>query len=102
MANIGDRTCLTILREGPPGLFLDSDGELGDILLPRSEMPYDWEVGQDLEVFLYTDSEDRPIATMKHPKVLPGDFAYLECLAVTKVGSFLDWGLMKDLLLPFP
>jgi len=101
MANIGDRTCLTVLRDGPPGLFLDSEGDLGDILLPRSEMPYDWKVGQELEVFLYTDSEDRPIATMKHPKVLPGEFAYLECLAVTKVGSFLDWGLMKDLLLPF-
>jgi len=101
MAQIGDRTCLTILRDGPPGLFLDSEGDLGDILLPRNEMPYDWEVGQELEVFLYTDSEDRPIATMKHPKVLPGEFAYLECLAVTNVGSFLDWGLMKDLLLPF-
>ncbi len=101
MAHIGDRTCLTILREGPPGLFLDSEGYLGDILLPRNEMPYDYKLGDELEVFLYTDSEDRPIATMKHPKVMPGEFAYLECLAVTQVGSFLDWGLMKDLLLPF-
>ncbi len=101
MAQIGDRTCLTILREGPPGLFLDSEDYLGDVLLPRNEMPYEWEIGEELEVFLYTDSEDRPIATMKHPKVMPGEFAYLECLAVTKVGSFLDWGLMKDLLLPF-
>ena len=101
MAQIGDRTCLTILRDGPPGLFLDSEGYLGDVLLPRNEMPFEWEVGDELEVFLYTDSEDRPVATMKYPKVMPGEFAYLECLAVTNVGSFLDWGLMKDLLLPF-
>ena len=101
MAQIGDRTCLAIMRDGPPGLFLDSEGDLGDILLPRNEMPYDWEVGDELDVFLYTDSEDRPIATMKEPKVMPGEFAYLECVAVTQVGSFLDWGLVKDLLLPY-
>jgi predicted RNA-binding protein (virulence factor B family) len=101
MANIGDRTHLAILREGPPGLFLDSEGGLGDILLPRSEMPYQWEIGQELEVFIHTDSEDRPVATTREPKALPGEFAYLECVEVTRVGAFLDWGLAKDLLLPF-
>ena len=101
MANIGERASLTILREQPFGLFLDAGDELGEVLLPRREMPVKWHIGGEVEVFLYHDSEDRPVATMKHPKVMPGGFAYLECLAITNVGAFLDWGLPKDLLLPF-
>lgn len=101
MANIGERASLTILREQPFGLFLDAGDELGEVLLPRREMPVKWEMGGEVEVFLYHDSEDRPVATMKHPKVMPGGFAYLECVAITGVGAFLDWGLPKDLLLPF-
>lgn len=101
MASIGERVSLTILREQPCGLFLDSGRELGEVLLPRREMPREWQMGGEVEVFLYRDSEDRPVATLKHPKVMPGEFAYLEVLAVTGVGAFLDWGLPKDLLLPF-
>lgn len=101
MAHIGERATLMILREQPFGLFLDAGEELGEVLLPRREMPVKWHVGGEVDVFLYHDSEDRPVATMKHPKVMPGEFAYLECLQITGVGAFLDWGLPKDLLLPF-
>ncbi|TAE77806.1 MAG: GntR family transcriptional regulator [Verrucomicrobia bacterium] len=101
MAHLGERASLTILREQSYGLFLDAGDELGEVLLPRREMPTKWQIGGEVEVFLYLDSEDRPVATMKHPKVMPGGFAYLECLAITGVGAFLDWGLPKDLLLPF-
>lgn len=101
MANIGERATLTILREQPFGLFLDAGDELGEVLLPRREMPVKWNIGGEVDVFLYHDSEDRPVATMKRPKVMPGEFAYLEVLTINAVGAFLDWGLPKDLLLPF-
>jgi predicted RNA-binding protein (virulence factor B family) len=101
MANIGERATLTILRNSSPGLFLDSEGELGEILLPGREIPKDSSIGSSLDVFLYRDSEDRPVATLQTPKVMPGEFAYLECIEVTPIGSFLDWGLPKDLFIPF-
>jgi uncharacterized protein len=100
MANIGERVSLKIVKERPHGLFLDA-GELGEILLPRREMPLSWGMGNFLEVFLYNDSEDRPVATLKKPKVMPGRFARLQCVAVSGVGAFLDWGLPKDLMVPF-
>lgn len=102
MANIGERAALRIVREEEHGLYLDAgEGELGEVLLPRTEVPGNWAMGDLLEVFLYCDSEDRPIATRRTPKAVPGEFAYLEALAVTTFGVFLDWGLTKDLLLPF-
>lgn len=100
MANIGERASLQILHEKSFGLFLDG-GKLGEILLPRREMPTEWAIGNFLNVFLYLDSEDRQVATLKTPKVMPGQFARLRCVAVTGVGAFLDWGLPKDLLVPF-
>jgi len=100
MANIGERAKLVVLRATTPGLFLDSEGELGDILLPGIEAPRDAQPGDVLDVFLYCDSEDRPIATLDYPKVMPGEFAYLECVAVAGIGAFLDWGLPKDLFVP--
>ncbi len=101
MAMIGERVSLKIRREQPVGLYLEAGDPLGEVLLPRREMPLIWEPGGEVEVFLYTDSEDRPVATMKKPKVMPGEFAYLEIISRTGVGAFLDWGLPKDLLLPF-
>ena len=101
MAAIGERTELSILRDSPVGLFLNAGPELGDVLLPRTESPKEVLLGSKLDVFLYRDSEDRPIATRRFPKVLPGRFAYLEAVQTTNVGTFLDWGLPKDLLLPF-
>ncbi len=100
MATIGERASLPILHEKSFGLFLDG-GELGEILLPHREIPRGCSIGEPLDVFLYTDSEDRPVATVKSPKVMPGQFGRLKCVAVTGVGAFLDWGLPKDLLVPF-
>jgi len=100
MAMIGERADLRVTREQPFGIFLDG-GDLGEILLPRREMPLKWAHGEHINVFLYRDSEDRPVATLKEPKVMPGQFAYLEVLQITGVGAFLDWGLPKDLLVPF-
>jgi len=100
MIAIGQRTPLNILREKPFGLILDG-GPIGEILLPRGEVPAEWKVGTTLDVFIHTDSEDRPVATLKHPLAMPGEFARLKCVATTGVGAFLDWGLSKDLLVPF-
>ena len=100
MALIGERAKLTALREQTFGIFLDG-GDLGEILLPRREMPRTWQVGEEIDVFIYRDSEDRPVATLKEPLVKPGEFAYLEVVAITNVGAFLNWGLPKDLLVPF-
>ena len=100
MAKIGERATLKVLREKPFGLYLDG-GELGEVLLPHREVPADNVIGGTLDVFLYNDSEDRPVATLTTPKAMPGQFARLKCVAVTGVGAFLDWGLPKDLLVPF-
>lgn len=100
MAKIGERASLKILREKSFGLYLDG-GELGEVLLPHREVPKDNVIGGFLDVFVYTDSEDRPVATLAKPKAMPGEFARLKCVEVTGVGAFLDWGLPKDLLVPF-
>lgn len=101
MAEIGERAQLKILRESSPGFFLDSRGTCGEVLLPRHETLGEVKLGDTVDVFLYCDSEDRPIATMKTPRAMPGEFATLRCVSVGKIGSFLDWGLQKDLLVPF-
>lgn len=100
MAKIGERVKLKSVREQTFGMFLDG-GELGEVLLPRREVPFGAVVGDEFDVFLYTDSEDRPVATRKEPLAMPGEFAYLKVLAVTPVGAFVDWGLPKDLMIPF-
>ena len=98
MAMIGERTKLPFLREVNAGSFLDG-GELGELLLPNNErLTEDRDM---VDVFIYRDSEDRPIATEKHPTVMPGQFGVLRVLASNNNGAFLDWGLAKDLLLPY-
>jgi predicted RNA-binding protein (virulence factor B family) len=82
------------------GVYLDG-AEMGEILLPARYVPETCEVGDDLEVFIYLDSEDRIIATTEKPYAQVGEFAMLRVLAINNVGAFLDWGLMKDLLVPF-
>ena len=82
------------------GVYLDG-AEMGEILLPARYVPELCEVGEDLEVFIYLDSEDRIIATTEKPFAQVGEFAMLRVNAVNNVGAFLDWGLMKDLLVPF-
>lgn len=100
MIRLGERGVLRIVREKTAGVYLDAGG-LGEILLPRKEMPESWVMGDEVEVFIHKDSEDRLVATMKVPRAVPGDFAKLKCVALTPVGAFLDWGLAKDLLVPF-
>lgn len=100
MIEVGSWATLTIQREQPFGIFLDAEN-LGEILLPRREMPKEWAIGGQVKVFIYLDSEDRLVATMQKPRVIPGEFAKLKCIALTGVGAFLDWGLPKDLLVPF-
>ena len=100
MIKVGTRATLTIVREKPMGVFLDAEN-LGEILLPRREMPKEWGIGAMVDVFIYLDSEDRLVATMQHPRAMPGDFARLKCVALTDVGAFVEWGLPKDLLVPF-
>lgn len=98
MAKIGERIKLPYLREVNAGSFLDG-GELGELLLPKGErLTSDREM---VEVFVYLDSEGRPIATEKMPTVMPGEFGVLPLLSSNNIGAFLDWGLAKDLLLPF-
>lgn len=100
MAEIGTWARLKVLRDRSPGFFLDA-GELGEILLPGREAPEGTVPGDEIDVFLYHDSEDRPVATTTAPKAVVGEFAYLEVVALTQVGAFLNWGLPKDLLVPF-
>ena len=100
MLKIGRSYELDVVKAVDFGFYLDAEN-LGDVLLPTKFAPQDLIVGDYLEVFLYLDSEDRPVATTQTPKVRVGEFAYLEVVANTSVGSFLDWGLDKDLLVPF-
>ena len=101
MATIGRRNTLPIVRAAAPGLYLNG-GELGEILLPGRYIPRDLGPGDRLDVFVYLDSEDRLVATTEVPRVMVGEFACLKVVSVNaRVGAFLDWGLAKDLLLPF-
>ena len=101
MAIIGKRNSLVVMREMSSGLYLDG-GEQGDILLPGRYIPRDTRPGDRLDVFVYLDSEDRLVATTEKPFAEVGDFATLKVISVNpRIGAFLDWGLSKDLLLPF-
>jgi len=101
MAFIGKINRLRLVRHAPPGAYLDG-GELGEILLPRRYVPREAAPDDSLEVFVYRDSEDRLVATTEKPLATVGDFACLKVVSVhPQVGAFLDWGLAKDLLLPF-
>ena len=100
MIEIGVYHTLSILRDTEPGLFLgDEDGN--EVLLPNRYVPKSFELGDNLEVFVYLDNEERPVATTDKPYITKGDFALLRCNQVTKYGAFLDWGLVKQLFCPF-
>ncbi len=101
MLKIGKLNSLKIVKEVDFGLYLDGGEEHGEILLPKRYVPDNFEIGSDIEVFIYKDSEDRIIATTETPKAMVGDFALMEVISVDKFGAFLDWGLQKDLLVPF-
>ncbi|MCX6566248.1 MAG: S1-like domain-containing RNA-binding protein [Candidatus Aminicenantes bacterium] len=100
MADIGTFNALKIVKTVDFGVYLNG-GDLGEILLPRRYVPGNMKIGESLEVFLYFDSEDRLIATTEKPLARVGDFAFLEAVAVNAVGAFLNWGLPKDLFVPY-
>jgi len=97
---IGKYNTLRVIKEVDFGVYLDGV-ENGEILLPTRYVPENTNVDDELEVFIYLDSEDRLIATTEKPFATVGEFAFLQVKSVNKVGAFLDWGLMKDLLVPF-
>lgn len=102
MLRIGRYNNLAVIKEVDFGFYLDSeDDEWGEILLPSSQAPKDCSVDDYLDVFIYFDSEDRIIATTKRPHAMVGQFNLLRVASVEKVGAFMDWGLAKDLLVPF-
>ena len=101
MVKIGKINRLKIVKEVDFGMYLDGGEDFGEILLPTRYITPECEVDEEVDVFIYLDSEDRLIATTDMPYAMVDDFALLEVVAVTKVGAFVDWGLMKDLLIPF-
>jgi uncharacterized protein len=101
MATIGKHNTLTVLRDSAPGIYLDG-GEHGEILLPNRYVPKGVAKGDQLEVFVYRDSEDRLVASTETPRAMVGEVATLKVVGLNpRIGAFLDWGLAKDLLLPF-
>lgn len=97
---VGKYNTLQILRGTSVGMYL-GDEEGNDVLLPHKYIPENAQIGEDIEVFIYRDSEDRLIATTLKPFITLNQFAILEVVAVSKFGAFLDWGLEKDLFVPF-
>lgn len=100
MIKIGRTYELDVIKAVDFGFYLDAEN-LGEVLLPIKHAPSDLVEGDFLNVFLYLDSEDRLVATTQIPKARVGEFAYLEVVDNTSVGAFLDWGLDKDILVPF-
>ncbi len=96
---LGQKQVLTVVKEVEFGVYLGTEEER--VLLPKRQVPEDIELGDPVEVFLYKDSDDRLIATTHEPKLTIGQLAVLDVVDVTKVGAFLNWGLEKDLFLPF-
>lgn len=100
MVNIGKYNTLKIVKTVDFGVYLDGGDGL-EILLPTRYVPKEVKIGDDLEVFIYHDNEGRLIATTAKPLAQVGEFQFMEVKSVNKTGTFLEWGLMKDLLVPF-
>ena len=97
---LGDNNRLTVVRRVDFGLYLDG-GDEGEILLPAKYVPKGCLPGDELDVFIYLDQEERLVATTEKPLARVEEFAFLEVSWVNEYGAFLDWGLMKDLFCPF-
>lgn len=97
---LGKYNTLEVVKEVAFGMYLDG-GEEGEILLPSRYVPQDCKVGDKLNVFIYLDNEERLVATTLTPLVQVGQFACLEVAWINQYGAFLNWGLMKDLFVPF-
>ena len=100
MLKLGEYHTLRIKKRLEFGLYLDG-GDEGNILLPNRYVTPDMRIGDEIEVFIYLDQDERTIATTEHPIAKVGEFAYLECAWTNEYGAFLKWGLMKDLFCPF-
>ena len=100
LIKIGKTNNLKVVKKVDFGLYLDG-GESGEILLPKRYVDESMEVGDELDVFIYCDSEDRLVATTEKPLIEVGEFGLLKAVEVNRVGAFMEWGLQKDLLVPF-
>lgn len=100
MAILGKTNQLEIIRATDYGVLLEG-GHLGHILLPNKFLPEDYRIGEKLEVFIYLDTNDEPVATTQTPKIKLGECAYLKCVDMNKTGGFFEWGLPKDLMVPY-
>ncbi len=100
MAELGRFNNLRVIRQSDIGVMLAAD-RYGEVLLPKRYVPKTLEIDDQIDVFLYSDSEDRVVATTQKPKAQVGECAYLKAISRNRVGVFLDWGLPKDLLVPF-
>ncbi|MCX7749044.1 MAG: S1-like domain-containing RNA-binding protein [Clostridia bacterium] len=103
MLELGKIQKLEVVRKTQIGLYLNSPNNKSEdaILLPKNQVMKEPEIGDEIEVFVYKDSEDRMIATTKKPKLTIGELTILRVVETTSIGAFLDWGLEKDLFLPF-
>lgn len=102
MIKLGEKQKLKIIKLTSVGAYLnDVDDEIGAILLPKSQLSDSNMVGDEIEVFVYKDSEDRYISTINNPKIKLGEIQNLKVIDITKIGAFLDWGLEKDLFMPY-
>ncbi len=102
MIRLGEKQKLIVVKKVDFGVYLSEEqGSEEKVLLPAKQVPKDAEVGSDIEVFIYRDSSDRLIATTGEPKIMLGDVRLLRVKEVGKIGAFMDWGLEKDVLLPF-
>lgn len=102
MIKLGEKQKLFVVKKVEFGVYLaENTDDENRVLLPRKQVPKETEVGDTLEVFIYKDSKDRIIATMETPKLMMGQLAVLRVASVQKIGAFLDWGLEKDLFLPY-
>ena len=100
MIKIGNYNELKVVKKVDFGFYVDGE-EYGEILMPMKYASDDLSIGDTAKVFLYRDSEDRLVATTEHPFAEVGEVALLQAKAVGKIGAFMDWGVMKDLLVPF-
>jgi predicted RNA-binding protein (virulence factor B family) len=101
MIELGNYNTLRILRHTDPGIYLEGDDTTGDILLPKRYVTPQMKDGDEIQVFVYLDQEERIIATTETPLAKVGEFACLEVAWTNQYGAFLNWGLMKDLFCPF-
>ncbi|PKQ44037.1 CvfB family protein [Confluentibacter flavum] len=100
MIHLGQINTLEILRETDHGIYL-VDQENNEVLLPNRYVPESFKIWDKIDVFVYLDNEERPVASTDFPYIKRDDYALLRCSQVTDYGAFLDWGLVKELFCPF-